>query len=293
MDGVLEGFVNILKSLNSDDANSRERKRKGEEGKSSCYSTGCTMVSSEFSKSRAVCGIGATIERKGRHLVIADVLDGGPAAKSGRIHVNDIIVQVDYADVTDMSIIDAARRIVGFAGDPITLTLQVRRKSSAHIHPWAPTLHNPDSVMASLRAQNDLFERHVTVVRWPISSPIIAPMYQASLLHTAFSSTSATCARASKGNGYAHGAVGTRQRPADTNTGSTSTHLLTYFPSPSSDDTGSRVEGLASEPRHDNHVEMLRALEHKMVTASCRELLLLLARTSIATGANTPLGVSF
>jgi hypothetical protein len=276
MDGVLEGFVNILKSLNSDDANSRERKRKEEEGTSSCYSTGRTMVSSEFSKSRAVCGIGATIERKGRHLVIAEVLDGGPAAKSGRIHVNDIIVQVDYADVTDMSIIDAARRIVGFAGDPITLTLQVRRKSSAHIHPWAPTLQNHDSVMASLRAQNDLFERHVTVVRWPISSPIIAPMYQASLLHTAFSSTSATCARASQEHGYAHGAVGTRQGPADTNTGSTSTHLLTYFPSPSSDDTRSRVEGLASEPRHDTHVETLRALEHKMVSASCRELLLLL-----------------
>jgi carboxyl-terminal processing protease len=67
-------------------------------------------------------GIGAEVEMKDNHVVIAAPLSGSPAQKAG-LEPGDIILKVDGVDVSGMSLTEVVGRVLGKAGTPVTLTI--------------------------------------------------------------------------------------------------------------------------------------------------------------------------
>jgi carboxyl-terminal processing protease len=67
-------------------------------------------------------GIGAEVESKAGHVVIAVPLDGSPAQKAG-LKPGDIILQVNGQDVTGLPLDQVIGKISGPAGTSVTLTI--------------------------------------------------------------------------------------------------------------------------------------------------------------------------
>jgi len=67
-------------------------------------------------------GIGAEVEMKAGHVVIATPLNGSPAQKAG-LEPGDIILKVDGVDVSGQSLTQVVGRVLGKAGTSVTLTI--------------------------------------------------------------------------------------------------------------------------------------------------------------------------
>lgn len=67
-------------------------------------------------------GIGAEVEMKDGHVVIATPLNGSPAQKAG-LEPGDIILKVDGVDVSGQSLTQVVGRVLGKAGTSVTLTI--------------------------------------------------------------------------------------------------------------------------------------------------------------------------
>lgn len=73
-------------------------------------------------------GIGATLRSEGEYTVIVDLVKGGPADRSGQVHVNDKIIAVaqgedDYEDVVDLRLDKVVQKIRGKKGTKVRLTM--------------------------------------------------------------------------------------------------------------------------------------------------------------------------
>jgi carboxyl-terminal processing protease len=68
-------------------------------------------------------GIGAEVEEKNGHVVIAAPMDNSPAQKAG-IQPGDIILKVNGEDVSGQSLDQVVSKVLGPAGTKVTLTLQ-------------------------------------------------------------------------------------------------------------------------------------------------------------------------
>ena len=73
-------------------------------------------------------GIGATLRREGEYTIIVDLVEGGPAERSGQIQPNDKIIAVAQADgiahdVVDMRLDKVVKQIRGKKGSTVHLTL--------------------------------------------------------------------------------------------------------------------------------------------------------------------------
>jgi carboxyl-terminal processing protease len=68
-------------------------------------------------------GIGAEVEMKDGHVIIAAPIDNSPAQKAG-IHPGDIILKVDGQDMTGLALDQVVSKVLGPAGSQVTLTLQ-------------------------------------------------------------------------------------------------------------------------------------------------------------------------
>ena len=102
MDEVIQGLVNSVKALHSaepyEKSMTHETQQSPESHNRSLHeyrtfnkaSIDSEMMNSSFT---SVCGIGAKIGQDGRHVVITELLDGGPAAGAG-VSLGDVLVQV-------------------------------------------------------------------------------------------------------------------------------------------------------------------------------------------------------
>jgi carboxyl-terminal processing protease len=74
-------------------------------------------------------GIGATLQTKDSYVRVTSLVPGGPAWKTGKLKVDDLIMKVaqaekDPVDVTDMSINDVIKMIRGKKGTEVRLTVK-------------------------------------------------------------------------------------------------------------------------------------------------------------------------
>jgi carboxyl-terminal processing protease len=74
-------------------------------------------------------GIGATLQTKDSYVRVTSLIPGGPAWRTGKIKVDDLITKVaqadkDAVDVTDMAINDVIKMIRGKKGTEVRLTLK-------------------------------------------------------------------------------------------------------------------------------------------------------------------------
>ena len=67
-------------------------------------------------------GIGMEVKMKGAHVVIVTPLDGSPAQKAG-LRPGEIVMGVNGANVTGLTLIQVVKRISGPVGTPVTLTI--------------------------------------------------------------------------------------------------------------------------------------------------------------------------
>lgn len=82
----------------------------------------------EISMSLSLTGIGATLSSDDGFIKVVDLVPGGPADRSGRIHVEDRIIAVAQenaapVDVVDMSVSNAVKLIRGPENTRVTLTV--------------------------------------------------------------------------------------------------------------------------------------------------------------------------
>jgi len=74
-------------------------------------------------------GIGASLVREGEYTVVVDLLEGGPAIRSGKVHPDDKIVAVaqgddgDFEDVVDMRVNKVVKKIRGPKGTVVRLRM--------------------------------------------------------------------------------------------------------------------------------------------------------------------------
>lgn len=69
-------------------------------------------------------GIGVKLESRPEGIIIAGVIPGSPAAKDGRIKVNDLLTAIDGKEVSGEPITKVVERIHGNKGAPVALTLK-------------------------------------------------------------------------------------------------------------------------------------------------------------------------
>ncbi len=82
----------------------------------------------EISMKLSLIGIGATLTSDDGFIKVVDVVPGGPADRSGKIHAEDRIIAVAQensapVDVVDMSVTNAVKLIRGPENTPVTLTI--------------------------------------------------------------------------------------------------------------------------------------------------------------------------
>ncbi len=82
----------------------------------------------EISMSLSLTGIGATLTSDDGYIKIVEIVPGGPADRSGKLHAEDRIIAVAQehgkpVDVIDMSVSNAVKLIRGPAGSKVTLTV--------------------------------------------------------------------------------------------------------------------------------------------------------------------------
>lgn len=87
----------------------------------------------EINMRTSLTGIGATLTSDDGYIKIVEVVPGGPADKSGKLHAEDRIIAVAQegakpVDVIDMSVSNAVKLIRGPAGSRVTLTVLPGRK---------------------------------------------------------------------------------------------------------------------------------------------------------------------
>ena len=83
--------------------------------------------------SLSLIGIGATLTSEDGYIRVVDIVPGGPAARDGRLHVEDRIIAVaqeggEPVDVIDMAVDNAVKLIRGAAGTKVTLTILSGKK---------------------------------------------------------------------------------------------------------------------------------------------------------------------
>ena len=91
----------------------------------------------EIHMSLSLTGIGATLTTENGYIKIVELVSGGPAAKSGKIKVNDRIVSVtqengETIDLIDMPVSKAVQYIRGKKGSRLTLSIIPGHDDSAH-----------------------------------------------------------------------------------------------------------------------------------------------------------------
>ena len=94
IDAVLEGFLNSIHSLHELPAHERVRMRAADKKGRGCGEELQASQHGSGGGAALLAGIGAKIGRKGRHMVIAKVLEGGAAAASKAVFEGDIVEQV-------------------------------------------------------------------------------------------------------------------------------------------------------------------------------------------------------
>jgi C-terminal processing protease CtpA/Prc len=70
-----------------------------------------------------LAGIGANIQSRDGHIVLANLFQGDPAERSG-LHVGDRIVRIDGESTAGMSVNDAIQRIRGEPGTAVGLSIE-------------------------------------------------------------------------------------------------------------------------------------------------------------------------
>ncbi len=94
----------------------------------SSYLKPATKDNFDIQMGHSVEGIGATLTRDGEYTVVVEVVKGGPAHKSGKVHPNDKIIAVAQGDdraedVVDLRLDKVVKKIRGKKGTKVRLTV--------------------------------------------------------------------------------------------------------------------------------------------------------------------------